>query len=364
MRIGLFTACYKPTVNGVVYHIEELKNWLEKMGQQVFLFAPQAKGYRDQEKNVIRYPSLPNPKTKHYPIGIPFLIPRREIQELNLDIIHTHHPFVVGDFAAEVARQLGKPLVFTHHTQYVLYSQYYLPTQLKKVAPKVVNRLLRRFLKKCDVIVCPTQEIGRRVKQNIRQVNAAVINNGINVELFSPVETEKRKQIIYAGRVSREKNIDRLLDVFRKINIALPDYELLVVGGGAYLEEAQAVAQRLGIQPRVRFLGVVPREKLPQLLRQSLLFITLSQTEVMPLTAIEAAACGLPVVAPRLPSFTEIFPHQKGAVLPKEQSDFAPAIIDLLQNDRKLKRLSSEAREAALRLSSENTALGSQGSRP
>ncbi|MCG2685947.1 glycosyltransferase, partial [Candidatus Parcubacteria bacterium] len=347
MRIGLFTACYKPTVNGVVYHIEELKNWLEKMGQQVFVFAPKTRDYRDEEKDVIRYPSLPNPKIKSYPLGAPFLIPRREIERLNLDIIHVHHPFVVGDFAAEVARQIDKPLVFTHHTQYALYSQCYLPAQLREVAPKIVNRVLHRFLKKCDAVICPTGEIALRIKESLPQVKTAVIPNGINIKLFFPIQTRKKKQIIYIGRVGTEKNIGQLLDVFQEINRVLPNYQLVIAGGGPYLEEARAVTQRLRLQPRVRFLGAVPRGELPQLLSQSSLFITLSQTEVMPLTAIEAAACGLPVVASRLPSFTEIFPHQKGAVLLEEQADFAPAVIDLLQNGKKLKKLSSEAREAA-----------------
>lgn len=355
MRIGLFTACYKPTINGVVYHLEELKNELEKMNHQVFVFAPETQNYQDKEKNIIRYPSLPNPKVKSYPLGLPFLTSKRKIRQLDLDIIHSHHPFPVGDFAAVIAKQLNKPLVFTHHTQYALYVKYYLSARLEKVAPIIINLWMESFLRKCQAIICPTKAIAKQIKQGFPKAKTVIIPNGINTNLFSPSKSKKKKQIIYVGRVDKEKGIDQLIKTFQDIGQTLPKYKLVVVGDGNYLEKAQKLTHRLKLSQNILFLGPKKREKLPKLLNESFLFLTLSETEVMPLAILEAAACGLPVIAPKLPSFEEVFWHQKGTILVNRFSDFGPTVTSLLKNDKKLKKLSSEARQVGLKFSSQKT---------
>jgi len=355
MRIGIVTSSYKPTANGVVSHIEELKSWFEKTGHEVFIFAPEVKNCQNKEKNVIRYPSLPNPKLKDYPVGLPFLIRKKEIEKLDLDIIHAHNPFLSGEFAARMAKKLQKPLILTHHTQWYLYSRHYFP-RFKRVSPKIIDFLLKRFFRKCDAIVCPTKEISNQVEKIMPRAKTVVVPNGIDTNSFSPQKIEKKKQIIYIGRISKEKSIDQLLKVFKKINQELPNHKLVIVGIGELLQEMKKLTQDLGLSQNVLFLGQRDRETLPKLLNESLLFLTLSKTEVMPLTVIEAAACGLPIVAPDLPSFQEIFPDKKGAILLDSEDEMALAVINLLKHKKKLEELSFGAREAAEKLSSQNTA--------
>ena len=109
MNILFLSRDYPPNqIGGVGVYVYEMSRLLAKMGHQVFLFAPETKDYHDKEKNVIRYPSFPNPKVKNYPLGLPFLIRRKKTRQLNLDVFHAHHPFPVGDFAAAMAKKLKK----------------------------------------------------------------------------------------------------------------------------------------------------------------------------------------------------------------------------------------------------------------
>src|SRR5512143_1841165 len=124
MHIAYFTNFYLPGVNGVVRSVQVFRDAFTAMGHNVFIFA-QEDNYEDTEPFIFRYPSLHLPLTGDIPAAIPVssfvdqLIPK-----LKLDVIHTHHPFLLGQTAAAKARDLNLPLVFTFHTQYQEYTHY------------------------------------------------------------------------------------------------------------------------------------------------------------------------------------------------------------------------------------------------
>ena len=122
MHIAYFTNFYLPVVNGVVRSVQSFRDTLSSMGHNVFVFA-QEDNYEDTEPFIFRYPSLHLPLTGDIPAAIPVspfvdqLIPK-----LKLDVIHTHHPVLLGQTAATKARDYNLPLVFTFHTQYQEYT--------------------------------------------------------------------------------------------------------------------------------------------------------------------------------------------------------------------------------------------------
>ena len=113
MRIALMTNNYKPFMGGVPISIERLKNGLEALGHQVTVFAPT---YEEQveEENVFRYATcmkkfiggivLPNPFDKRI---------EEEFKKRNFDIIHVHHPMLIGRTAVYLSRKYNIPLTFT-----------------------------------------------------------------------------------------------------------------------------------------------------------------------------------------------------------------------------------------------------------
>src|SRR5690349_19597341 len=124
MHIANFTNTYLPVISGVVRSIRSFRDELSRQGHNVFIFA-QEQGHTDEDPFIYRYPSLSLP----IPVDIPAAIPispfvDRLLPTLKLDVIHTHHPFLLGQTAAAKAQELNLPLIFTFHTQYREYTHY------------------------------------------------------------------------------------------------------------------------------------------------------------------------------------------------------------------------------------------------
>src|ERR1041384_1722255 len=124
LHIAFFTNSYYPVLNGRVPSVASFRETLMKQGHNVFVFAQYDANYKDEEPFIFRYPSLPLPLgeiSTALPVS-PFV--DQLLPALKLDVIHTHHPILLGQTAARKAVELGLPLVFTFHTQYWEYTHY------------------------------------------------------------------------------------------------------------------------------------------------------------------------------------------------------------------------------------------------
>lgn len=131
MKIAMFTNNYFPNVSGISISIERLATSLRQLGHRVYLFAPSysEKEHNEDHPDVIRYHSL----FKHGSTGVAVpnhLDPKIEkiLSKLAVDVIHTHHPLLVGKTAISLGRKYRIPVVFTHHTRYQEYVYYLTPT--------------------------------------------------------------------------------------------------------------------------------------------------------------------------------------------------------------------------------------------
>ncbi len=116
MRIAMFTNNYKPYIGGVPISIERLAEALRAQGHMVWVFAP---SYKEQEEEpyVIRYPSLPLSVVGAPVPNVLTKLFAQKIEELRIDVIHVHHPALVGNVALALKRRLNIPVVFTYHTR-------------------------------------------------------------------------------------------------------------------------------------------------------------------------------------------------------------------------------------------------------
>ncbi len=155
MRIGFYTNCYKPRINGVVRSIAVFRQALLNLGHEVHLFAPAAPGYFDDEPDVYRYPALPWDSNALYRLALPFSRRLGKLSaDLHLDVIHSHHPAMLGWVAARHARRAGIPLVFTLHSQYQHYGAY-LPVG-GRVVRAVPRQAVVRYMALRQRIIAPT----------------------------------------------------------------------------------------------------------------------------------------------------------------------------------------------------------------
>src|SRR3989338_62745 len=159
LNIGMFCEVYKPVVNGVVYSIDASKRGLEQLGHNVHVFTTGHKGYKDIESNIYRCPSIP--LRAKYKMGLPILpilFGKKAVSALqNLDVVHCHHPYVIGKFGAGIAKRNNVPLVFTSHSQYEEFS-YYIPFH-QKLTKRFIRWSIRSFANKCDVVIAPAPRI-------------------------------------------------------------------------------------------------------------------------------------------------------------------------------------------------------------
>lgn len=357
MRIGIFTNCYHPIVNGVVGVVSLLRKGLIEQGHQVYIFAPAFDDYQDTEAGIYRYRSVDLTREVKYPIAIPFS-PRlnRIFNQLNLDIVHCHHPFVLGPLAYKLARHKNIPIIYTFHTQYEQYS-HYIP-----LPPKLVNLISRKkvlsFCQKMNRIITPAESarqllLGYGVTHPVQVIpNPTVIRPclGDGEDIRKKYHLDSAKVLINIGRIAPEKNLGLLLRSFKFIMDHRPNksVKLMIVGDGPDLANLKQQAEDLGIAEHVFFTGLIDPTEVPAYLAASDLFVMTSTSEVKPMSQLEALAAGVPIVAVAAPGANDTIIHGENGLLVEQNPEaIAQSILNLLDDDVKLEQFRKAAVKTA-----------------
>jgi hypothetical protein len=154
LAVGMFTDSYRPRLSGVVHSVASVARALREQGHRVVVFAPRHPDYQDQEPDVVRLPALSNRRHPDFPLLLPVVRGLdRLVNELGLQVVHTHSPFTAGRLAE--ASRGPRPLVFTHHTLYEEYV-HYAPLVPRSWARRWVRGRVVRFCNRCDLVVAPT----------------------------------------------------------------------------------------------------------------------------------------------------------------------------------------------------------------
>ena len=155
MNIAMFTNNYKPYIGGVPISIEHLAGALRQRGHRVYVFAPT---YREQaeEEFVIRYPSFPVSIAKAPVPDVLTRIFEKKVKELKIDVIHVHHPAIVGNVALYLKKKYKIPVIYTYHTRYEQYLYYVKPLERIERCTGLIQKYLEYFCKRCDMLLAPT----------------------------------------------------------------------------------------------------------------------------------------------------------------------------------------------------------------
>lgn len=358
MRIGIFTNCYYPMVNGVVGAATLLRKGFLEAGHEVYVFAPAFDDYQDTEPGVYRYPSVNLTPDVKYPVAVPFS-PKvnKELQNIQLDIIHSHHPFVLGPLGLRLARRRKIPIVYTFHTQYDQYTHYVpLPSSLVRWFS---TRQVRRFGQSVDQITTPAESARKILLTYGVTKSIQVIPNPTDLNKFLHNDREairekyglkNEKLLMNIGRIAPEKNLNLLLHSFREMlnRSGVHSLKLMIVGDGPALQDLIQLAQNLGIHEDVIFTGLVDPSFVPEYLAAADLFVMTSTTEVKPLAQLEALASGVPIVAVSAAGANDTIVHGENGLLTSEDVQaFSSAVLDLLGNPEKYQVFQQNARKTA-----------------
>lgn len=304
-RVLLLSDCYRPTVNGVVSSIEELRHGLIEAGHdvRVLTVGPVARTTFDGE--VYRLPSL---DASHiYPqarLGRPVDSPTfAGLLAWRPDVLHSHTEFVAFWWARRLARHLRVPHVHTYHTLYADYSHYFFPHE--GIARSLCHGFTRKTLNRTDTVIAPSTKIQRLLHGYGVRTPIEVVPTGVDLTRFTPAppsETLRARLrltpgvpvVLSLGRLAAEKNITETLDLLALMRGQ--SWQLVVAGDGPEAGALRRRAAVLGLTDRVRFAGAVDPAQVPDYYRLADVFVSASRSETQGLTFLEALASGVPVL--------------------------------------------------------------------
>jgi 1,2-diacylglycerol 3-alpha-glucosyltransferase len=361
LRIAFFTNYYHPVVNGVVRSVASFREILTKQGHIVFVFAQADNEYKDEEPFIFRYPSLALPLQVEVPAVIPVSsFVDQLLPNLKLDIIHTHHPILLGQTAASKAADLNIPLVFTFHTQYWEYTHYVpiLQEAVQEFLRNAIHNWLKVFMRKCQHIVIPSESIKQiLIRDYGLEDRYTVIPTGTDLKPFLKADGRAVRQskgwqddkvIISIGRLAPEKNWETLLHAVALAYAEHRSMRLVLIGDGPQKQTLEALAADLGIAERIIFTGQLPFEEVPAYLKAADMFSFASVTETQGLATIEAMAAGLPVVAVDGSGTHDIVDNGKqGFLVENDPNALASAIKEMLCNPQQMKHFRANALKKA-----------------
>lgn len=366
MRIAMFTNNYKPYIGGVPISIEHLAEALRARGHKVWVFAPSYKNEMEEEY-VIRYPSFPFQVAGAPVPDILTGIFLKKVRELEIDVIHVHHPALVGNVALHIRRKLGIPVVFTYHTRYMEYLHYIRGLKNFEEYTGFLDRYLRRFCNDCDLLVAPTPGIRSYLygKEVIRPVE--VLPTGIPAEAFLPDEkraAEIRKRYIgdadylfcTVSRLAAEKNLvfqmQGLAHLGRLLKKRGKAFRHLFIGDGPAKESLVRMAEELGLSEHVIFVGNVENHEMKNYQAACDAFLFTSKSETQGIVLLEAMAAGNPVVALDASGVRDIVADgENGFLTDGDAADWAGRVAELAVNEA----LWQQMRENAVRTAMQYT---------
>lgn len=267
----------------------------------------------------------------------------RVLRQIAPQAVHTHHtgPMLYGGLAARLTNV--PKLIHTEH------DAWHLENAKRRTLVRTLAGLLR------PVVVADANIVGNIFQNRTGRPVARVIRNGIDTERFRPGNRWQARRIFdlpldakiigVAGRLEPVKGQDIALKAFA----AMKDRQafLAVAGDGSLRETLESLARDLGVFKNVRFLGRV--DQMPQFYQALDLLCLPSRREGLPLSVLEAQACGCPVVATDVGGVCEAVCPDTGDLVAPE---FPPALASALT--RRLKNLAGNPREFAQRIGDRN----------
>ncbi len=237
---------------------------------------------------------------------------RYMVERADIVWVHTYGP--IGACAARAAKDFKKPLVISNHViEWDLYVQSIgLPRFLQSIGRWMVKKWAIAFYNKADVVFASSFELKHLIKDHGVKTRVEVVHLGVDSTTFSPPSNkqklkkqlgykEKTILIAYSGRIAREKNVQTLVDAFKKIRKQYSNVRLLLIGDGPKHLKRDLQGQDIVITGFVTDIA--------SYLKACDIFVMPSLTETTSLATLEAMAVGLPVVSTRVGYIQEYLTH-------------------------------------------------------
>lgn len=217
----------------------------------------------------------------------------------------------------------------------------------------LTERIIPYVYRSCDFEVVSESTMAELKRMGIPSGQMEVVNNGIDLDLFSGGDAMDKKSgtsVIYLGRLKRYKNVDRLIQAMISVHAELSDVRLTIVGEGDHYEALKALTVQLGLHDIITFTGFVSDNEKVRLLRGADVAAFPSDKEGWGLSVIEANVCYTPVVATDVPGLRDaVVDQETGILIPLgDTTALADALILLLKDDTLRTQMAQKAADRAV----------------
>lgn len=306
MNIVMFTNTFSPHIGGVAHSVAWLADSLRNAGHGVLVIAPEFPGCAENEQGVVRVPAVQNFRGSDFSVPFP---PTRSLDETITafapDLIHSHHPFLLGDTALRVSALLNLPIVYTYHTRYELYGHYV--AQNAPVLQRLVLSLALGYCDLCDAVIAPSRSMAEFLIEHGVKTPTEVIPTGIEVGRFDGGNGHSARAAVgipddafvlgHVGRLAPEKNLDYLADAMSRFLTLDAKAHVLIVGEGPMRKRIKASFANRDLAGRVHLPGALEGDHLADMYAAMDVFAFSSHSETQGLVLAEAMAAGVPVIA-------------------------------------------------------------------
>jgi mannosylfructose-phosphate synthase len=292
-------------------------------------------------------------------------------QNLDYDLFHGHY-VDAGIVTLDVAGALDRPAFFTAHSLGAWKKEQMAgdpaEMEMKFRFSHRISEELRIF--RSVVAQTVTTDVQREKLGELYGFTSgdiATISPGVDIHTFRPLESGEvrmdiglpERYILCLSRIDSNKGHDLLLNAFALVCQSVPDVHLVIGGGSTskagpteleVLTNMKRIIAEKNMGSRVHITGYIPDEHLVATYRQAEMFVLPSLFEPFGMTALEAMACGKPVVASRLGGIREVVTSEESGVLvdPTDPGEFSASIIRLLNNEQLSQRIGEQGRHIVL----------------
>lgn len=293
--------------------------------------------------------------------------------EISYDLVHSHY-WHSGLAGKVVSRSWDVPLVHSHHTLGLVKNRMLAPGD----SPEPRGRLEgeRHVIQSADVLVASTEEEWGQLSclYGAPHDRLKIVHPGVDHDVFSPGDRSKARRllglsdaltVLFVGRIQRLKGLELAIRAVEQLVPALDHpVTLLIVGGPSgpggddEVDRLRRLVVDLELQDSVHFVGPQPHSRLPSFYRAADALVVCSHSESFGLAALEAQACGTPVVATPVGGLAHIVSDGVSGLLvdTRDPSVFAGRLKTVLADEDLRRSFGKAAIEAAANFSWENTA--------
>ena len=296
MKIALFTETFLPKVDGIVTRLTKTVRHLVEAGDEVLIFCPEGAPEQYMGARVVGVPAMPLPLYPELKLALPRPAVAEALDQFRPDLVHVINPAVLGLGGIWLAKTKGYPLVASYHTHLPKYLEHYGMGLLEPL----LWELLKAAHNQAQLNLCTsTAMVAELSEKGI--LHTALWQRGVDTEMFRPElrssasrerllggHSDTGKLLLYIGRLSAEKQIERIKPVLE----ALPDARLALVGDGPHRSRLEEIFSGLP----VTFVGYLAGEELAAAYASGDAFVFPSSTETLGLVLLESMAAGCPVV--------------------------------------------------------------------